>query len=60
MQPSSAEKRVSKNRFLTFNMKHPANPAFPALLPLKKPFLVISRKRILFVSGVSGAGFAGF
>jgi hypothetical protein len=41
-------------------MKHPANPAFPAEIPLKNPFFCISRKKILFLSGISGAGNAGF
>jgi len=40
-------------------MKHPANPAFPAEIAFKMPFLGISIKRIPFLSGVSGAGFAG-
>jgi hypothetical protein len=40
-------------------MKNPANPAFPALLPPKQLFFGISRRRILFLSGISGAGFAG-
>jgi len=40
-------------------MKHPANPAFPADIALKKPFLGTSKERIPFLSGVSGAGFAG-
>jgi len=41
-------------------MKHPANPAFPAEIALKMPFLGMSIKRILFLSGISGAGNAGF
>jgi hypothetical protein len=53
------EEEIREIPFLTFNMNHPSNPAFPAVLALESDFLGTSRKRMVIKPRIPRAGFAG-